>query len=563
MAAPVYSNHDKANPVQKLFKLLGNFKSEIKEIYLFALLNSLVSLSLPLGLQAIIQYLITGQPSSSLYLIMVVIVLATILNGWMNIHQLNISEHVRQMLFVRGAFDFVHRIPRLDLQRLVRGYVPEMMNRFFDVVAIQSSLQKALMDFSTAFFQMIFGLLLLSFYHPIFIALTLILLLLFYFVIILLGKKALYYSIKESGHKYKVVFWLEEMARLSTTIRLLPTLEPGIRKMDAEVDAYLEDRNAHYRILKIQYWGLVLMKLLVIGSLMALGVILLQKQQINLAQFVAAEIVVLLVISSIEKIIFQMDAIYDLITSVTKVAHVADLPLKEASSVSPEQRSDIPDNGPLSLTLQQLSFKYDDSTQWKFQDLNLQVHAGQKICISGRGGSGKNTLLKLMTGIYSASQGQVLIDQKPMEWIDSMTLNKRLGHCLHSEGVFEDTLYDNIDLGRGCTADQIMQACQQVGLEPYLAHLEDGIFTRLQSEGAPLSATAAKRVILARSMVHQPGLMIYEDVFTALTLDEKAELYNTLTGLPWTLVAFSNDPLLQQACDLRYELSNRQITKLP
>jgi ABC-type bacteriocin/lantibiotic exporter with double-glycine peptidase domain len=561
--ASTRNNYDSISPVQRLFRLLENFKSEIKEIYLFALLNSLVSLSLPLGLQAIIQYLITGQPSSSLYLIMVVIVLATILNGWMNIHQLNISEHVRQMLFVRGAFDFVHRIPRLDLQRLVRGYVPEMMNRFFDVVAIQSSLQKALMDFSTAFFQMIFGLLLLSFYHPIFIALTLILLLLFYFVIILLGKKALYYSIKESGHKYKVVFWLEEMARLSTTIRLLPTLEPGIRKMDAEVDAYLEDRNAHYRILKIQYWGLVLMKLLVIGSLMALGVILLQKQQINLAQFVAAEIVVLLVISSIEKIIFQMDAIYDLITSVTKVAHVADLPLKEASSVSPEQRSDIPDNGPLSLTLQQLSFKYDDSTQWKFQDLNLQVHAGQKICISGRGGSGKNTLLKLMTGIYSASQGQVLIDQKPMEWIDSMTLNKRLGHCLHSEGVFEDTLYDNIDLGRGCTADQIMQACQQVGLEPYLAHLEDGIFTRLQSEGSPLSATAAKRVVLARSVVHQPGLMIYEDVFTALTLDEKAELYNTLTGLPWTLVAFSNDPLLQQACDLRYELSNRQITKLP
>ena len=168
-----------------------------------------------------------------------------------------------------------------------------------------------------------------------------------------------------------------------------------------------------------------------------------------------------------------------------------------------------------------------------------------------------------MTGIYSASHGQVLIDLKPMEWIDSMTLNKRLGHCLHSEGVFEDTLYDNIDLGRGCTADQIMQACQQVGLEPYLAHLEDGIFTRLQSEGSPLSATAAKRVVLARSVVHQPGLMIYEDVFTSLTQDEKAELYRTLTRQPWTMVAFSNDPLLQQACDLRYELTNGQITKLP
>jgi len=561
--ASLNNNHDSVNPVQRLFKLLENFKSEIKEIYLFALLNSLVALSLPLGLQAIIQYLITGQPSSSLYLIMGVIVLATILNGWMNIHQLNISEHVRQMLFVRGAFDFVHRIPRLDLQRLVRGYVPEMMNRFFDVVAIQSSLQKALMDFSTAFFQIIFGLLLLSFYHPIFIALTLVLSLLFYFVIALLGKKALFYSIKESGHKYKVVFWLEEMARLSTTLRLLPSLEPGIRKMDAEVDAYLEDRNAHYSILKIQYWGLVIMKLLVIGSLMALGIILLQKQQINLAQFVAAEIVVLLIISSLEKIIFQMDSIYDLITSVTKVAHVADLPLREASTVSPEQRSEIKDKGPLSLSLNNLSFKYDDSTQWKFRDLNLQVEAGQKICISGRGGSGKNTLLKLLTGIYSASQGQLLIDQKPLEWIDRFTLNKRLGHCLNTEGVFEETLYNNIDLGSGCSADQIMEACKIVGLQPYLDHLEEGIFTPLQSEGSPLSGTAAKRVVLARSVVHQPGLMIYEDVFTSLTQDEKAELYGTLTRQPWTLVAFSNDPLLQQSCDLRYELTNGQITKLP
>jgi ABC-type bacteriocin/lantibiotic exporter with double-glycine peptidase domain len=304
------------------------------------------------------------------------------------------------------------------------------------------------------------------------------------------------------------------------------------------------------------------MKLLVIGSLMALGIILLQKQQINLAQFVAAEIVVLLIISSLEKIIFQMDSIYDLITSVTKVAHVADLPLKEASTIAPEQRSEINAKGPLSLSLSNLSFKYDDSTQWKFRDLNLQVQAGQKICISGRGGSGKNTLLKLLTGIYSASQGQVLIDQKPLEWIDRLTLNKRLGHCLNTEGVFEETLYNNIDLGSGSAADKIMQACKVVGLQPYLDHLEEGLFTPLQSEGSPLSATASKRVVLARSLVHQPGLMIYEDVFTSLTQDEKAEIYRTLTNQPWTLVAFSNDPLLQQACDLRYELINGQITRL-
>lgn len=130
------------------------------------------------------------------------------------------------------------------------------------------------------------------------------------------------------------------------------------------------------------------------------------------------------------------------------------------------------------------------------------------------------------------------------------------------EGVFEETLYNNIDLGRGCTADQIMKACNEVGLKSYLEHLEEGLFTPLQSEGSPLSATAAKRVVLARSLVQQPGLMIYEDVFSSLTQGEKAELYRTLTQQPWTLVAFSNDPLLMEVCDQRYELTNGQLIQL-
>jgi ABC-type bacteriocin/lantibiotic exporter with double-glycine peptidase domain len=346
-------------------------------------------------------------------------------------------------------------------------------------------------------------------------------------------------------------------------LRLLPTLEPGIRKMDAEVDEYLTDRNAHYRILKIQYWGLVVMKILVIGSLMALGVILLQKQQINLAQFVAAEIVVLLIIASLEKIIFQMDAIYDLITSVTKVAHVADLPLKERDSVSLEQHSEIAMQGPLSLTLFDLGFKYGDGKDWKFKGLKLEVMAGQKICISGKGGSGKNTLLKLISGIYRSSEGQILIDGKPLEWILRSDLNKRIGHCLISEGVFEESIYNNIDLGYNRPVDQIMKACEEVGLKPFLKNLDSGLFTPLQSEGSPLSSTGTKRVVLARSLAHQPGIMLYEDVFAAMTQDEKGEIYQILIRQPWTLVAFSNDPLLQKACDLRFDLSDGQLTPLP
>jgi ABC-type bacteriocin/lantibiotic exporter with double-glycine peptidase domain len=189
--------------------------------------------------------------------------------------------------------------------------------------------------------------------------------------------------------------------------------------------------------------------------------------------------------------------------------------------------------------------------------------AGQKICISGKGGSGKNTLLKLISGIYRSSEGQILIDGKPLEWILRSDLNKRIGHCLISEGVFEESIYNNIDLGYNRPVDQIMKACEEVGLKPFLKNLDSGLFTPLQSEGSPLSSTGTKRVVLARSLAHQPGIMLYEDVFAAMTQDEKGEIYQILIRQPWTLVAFSNDPLLQKACDLRFDLSDGQLTPLP
>lgn len=187
-------------PTQRFFKLLSGFKQEISYLYLYAMIAGVVSLSLPLGMQAIIQFIMAGQLSTSLILLVVMVVGGIAISGYLQIMQLWLAEHIQQQIFTRGAFEFSFRIPRIKLNQLQDRYPPEVMNRFFDVPQIQKGTAKVLIDFSIASLQMILGLLLLSIYHPLFIALSFALLFALYFLFKLTGAKGLETSILESKY---------------------------------------------------------------------------------------------------------------------------------------------------------------------------------------------------------------------------------------------------------------------------------------------------------------------------------------------------------------------------
>ena len=199
--------------------MLREFGPEIRQLYSYALLNGLISLSLPLGLQAVIQFLMTGQLSTSVYVLVFLVVGGLIFSGWMNIMQLITSEHIRKHIVVRGAFDFIHRLPRLQLEKIAKKHVPELMNRFFDIISIEKGMQKLLMDFSTATLQLLLGLILLALYHPVFIVLAIVILILIYTVIRFTGERGLKLSLDASRHKYDLVFRMEVMAGLLNTLK--------------------------------------------------------------------------------------------------------------------------------------------------------------------------------------------------------------------------------------------------------------------------------------------------------------------------------------------------------
>ena len=205
-------------------------------------------------------------------------------------------KNIQQKIFTRSAFEFAYRIPRMKMEAVDQSYMPELVNRFFDTLSIQKGLPKILMDFSSASLQIVFGLILLSLYHPFFIMFSLVLILIVYLIFKFTTPRGLKTSLKESTYKYEVAHWLEELARANSTFKLAGKTSLPMQRTDEKVSQYLIHRKAHFKTLLLQYINLVGFKMVIAAGLLLIGGLLVINQQMNIGQFVASEIIIILIV---------------------------------------------------------------------------------------------------------------------------------------------------------------------------------------------------------------------------------------------------------------------------
>lgn len=532
------------SPLDRFWLLLKPDAAEIKNVYVYAIFNGLVNLSLPLGIQALINLIQGGQISTSWIVLIVVVILGVAITGILQIYQLKITENLQQRIFTRAAFEFAVRLPRIKLESLYKHYAPELMNRFFDVMSVQKGLSKILIDFSTATLQILFGLILLSIYHPFFILLSLFLL--FFLVIIfwVTGKKGLETSLVESKHKYKVAHWLEELARTNTTFKLAGKTDLPLDRTDGHVSDYLEARQTHFKVLVQQYGFLVLFKVFIATGLLAIGGILVIEQQMNIGQFVAAEIIILLVLNSVEKLITSAETIYDVLTALEKIGQVTDLELEKDKGVD---LADFCGNQGLKLELENVTFHYPDEKHPVIKDLTLTLEPGERVVITGPSGSGKSTLLHLLAGLYDLEEGSISYNGQTKANLDNRALRSVIGDFLSQEKLFQGSILENIAMGRDkATMENVNWAIDQVGLTSFIRALPDGYDTMIQPEGERLSRSVIQKLLMARTIADRPHLLLMKDSLEFLTKSDKERIVNMLMDKanPWTLVAVSQEPYM-------------------
>ncbi|MDP4843096.1 MAG: ABC transporter ATP-binding protein, partial [Salibacteraceae bacterium] len=376
-------NIDPLTPLQRFWGLLKPDKKEITNVYVYAIFSGLVNLSLPLGIQAIVNLIQGGQISTSWIILVTIVVLGVAITGVLQIFQLRITENLQQRIFTRAALEFAYRIPRLKLERLYKEYAPELVNRFFDTISIQKGLAKILIDFSTAILHIVFGLVLLSIYHPFFIAFSGILILLILAIFRFTTAKGLKTSLEESKFKYSVQYWLEELARTSITFKLAGKTDLPMQRTNQLLGGYLSSRESHFNVLVQQYSLMVVFKALIATALLAIGGVLVFQQQMNIGQFVAAEIIILMVISAVEKLIMSFETIFDVLTSLEKVGQVTDLEL-ERNDGDPLVENTALKGYEIELT--KVDFAYPNAPSGSLSQISLVLESGKSYVVTGPNG---------------------------------------------------------------------------------------------------------------------------------------------------------------------------------
>jgi len=551
----------KYTPVQRFFKLLEPNKDAIKSLYVFAIFNGIISLSLPLGIQAIINLIQGGEVSASWILLVSIVLLGYVFNGGLQIVQLRITEDLQKDIFARSAFEFAYRIPRIKLEALQNQYTPELVNRFFDTITIQKGVAKVLLEMTAAALSIFFGLILLSFYHPFFIIFSILIIVLGLIIGNYTFQRGLKSSIKESKYKYKVAFWLEEVARTNTTFRLSCDTSLPVKKTDTLVESYIDAREGHFQVLVRQYYLFIIFKILIAAGFLILGGILVFNQQMNIGQFVAAEIVILLLISSTEKLLLSLESIYDLLTSIEKIAQVTDLELEETDGknliVNHDQQG-------MSVSISNLYFKYSDSEEYSLQDLSFDIKANEKVTLTGSNGSGKATLLKLMTAFYEPQKGNIIYDNIPIKNYNITELRSVIAECISDDRIFEGTLLENLTVGREIDQHKILEILGNIGLASFVNQLTLGYETEIGPQGKRLPGSVAQKIILARNLLKEPRLMIVEDIFKNLEKTEKLKIFQYIlqNNKDRTVIVVSKDPDIMQLTDKIITLDEGKVVDI-
>jgi len=542
---------------QRFISLLKLDKKDVRQVFFYAIFAGLVNLSLPLGIQAIINLLQAAQVSTSWIVLVILVTLGVVFVGVLQLMQIRIIENIQQKIFTRASFEFAYRFPKMKMSELNGYYPPELANRFFDTINVQKGIAKVMIDFPAAVLQIVFGLMLLSFYHPFFIIYGALLLILIYVVFKFTAEKGLRTSIDESNHKYKVAHWLQEIARSIVSFKLSGKTSLALNKNDKLVTNYLEARESHFKILVVQFIQLIGFKVLVTAGLLMIGGALVLNQQMNIGQFVAAEIIILLVINSVEKLILGLETFYDVLTSIEKLGKVVDKELEsQDGEILNVKHNDF------NIELDNVSYSVKDRKKPILQDVSLKINAKDRILIQGNSGSGKSSLLKLIAGVISPTGGSVYVCDKSLTSLNINSYRQHIGQTLVEETPFEGTLLQNITFGdTDITSQQLDWAIQNVGLKDFVKQLPNGLNTMIYPEGKGVSFTVSKKIMLARSIVKNPKLLMLKEPLDQFEAKEAQQLVYFLSQPehPWTLVVVSQNNIWKPKLNKLIILDKGQI----
>jgi ATP-binding cassette subfamily B protein len=537
----------------KLFQYITKDKKDVTNIYFYAILNGLVQLSVPLGIQSIVSFVMGATMATSIYILIFFVVLGTWLVGYFRLKVMEIIEKIQQKIFVEFSLAFAEKLPKINLSYSRKYYLPELVNRFFDTQNLQKGISKILLEIPTALIQILFGILLLSFYHPWFLAFGALVI----FCVVLIFRftmvSGIQSSINESDKKYEVASWIEDIASSVKTFKINQKNDLHLSGTDNRVMSYLDYRTKHFKVLAIQYKTIIAFKVVITLVMLVIGTYLLINQKLNIGAFIATELVVLSIMAAVEKLIKSLESYYDVIAAFAKLKKVTELPEENNGEIVLEKTAEG-----MELEFRNVNFSFADNAPI-LQNINFKIPANSITQISGSLGSGKSLLMNMIAGFYEACSGNILLDKMPMNTIDKSSFREKIGIYLKDMSIIKGSVKENIVLGNpAISTENIVDLSEEIGAGNFSSLFSKGFLTEISETDTEISFSSKKKILLLRALLGEKRLLLLEDPLDGMNEEFKQKMLHYFQKIKQntTIIVVSSDPIFSEITVQHLHLQN-------
>ncbi|MGM0636578.1 MAG: ABC transporter ATP-binding protein [Bacteroidota bacterium] len=219
------------------------------------------------------------------------------------------------------------------------------------------------------------------------------------------------------------------------------------------------------------------------------------------------------------------------ITSMVQQAEASQKRINEFLSEVPaiQNKSNLKEKISGAIEFKNVSFTYEDTNITALKNISFQVNPGETLAIMGKTGSGKSTILELVGRLYDVSKGNVLLDGKPIDAINLQSLRTHIGYVPQDAFLFSESIEENIKFGYAdATHQQVVEAAKNAAVHDNIINFAKGYETVLGERGITLSGGQKQRVSIARAIIRDPKIVLFDDCLSAVDTETEEEIFKKL-----------------------------------
>ncbi len=500
----------------------------IKSIVIITLAMTFLNLGVPVAVQTIINSIAVRTMMQPLVVMCLLLFFILSCSGILQSIQTYTIEILQRRLFIRYGFVIAERITKYRDKEYRGANSPDLINRYFDIIIMQSQMVVFFVNGFGFIIQFIIGFALLAFYHPYFLGFAGFMAQFLVVNWLLFGPDGVRAGSPEADGKYEVVSWVEEMSRVRNIFTSDKGRDFSYSKMNSLFNSWLEVRNNLFNFQFRQHIGLQIFGVIMNVLLLGLGGFLVLNGELSAGQLVAAALVVNSIIANIPSLQNFFFSIYNYSTALDMIARFYDYPLEpvKEKAIMPEK----------------LDFSFENLVFEPNYHFNFGFKEGSKNLILVRSFSSMTHLYEAIMGNSDHVSGSVKYNEMLLDDLDVSQIRNHIQIIGHDQ-FFSATVRENLTGlgGHDFTETEIQDVLKRTGLFENIDGLPQKLETKIRPNGYPFTKSQLLALQLARALLLRPRILLVTPDYEQISSYKRKLIYNELLSKDnkWTLLFFT------------------------